>query len=60
MDAKERHHQHHEAERRHEKAERKEHEHEEEEQVRTIHPLWFVALGCALIALVIVVWTFLI
>jgi hypothetical protein len=56
MDQHEEHQQHHQKEREHKKDERKLHEHEQERQVRTIHPAWFLIIGVALIAIVVVFW----
>jgi hypothetical protein len=56
MDHQEQHHLHHQKEREHEKKEHKLHEQQQERQVRTIHPAWFVGIGSALIAIIILVW----
>ncbi len=59
MDHREKHHEHHKKEREHEERLKKERERREEAQPRQIHPAWFVVVGCVLVALVILVWTWL-
>jgi hypothetical protein len=59
MDHKEKHHEHHKKEREHEDRLKKEREHRQEELPRQIHPAWSVVMGCALVALVVLVWTWL-
>lgn len=57
MDHKEQHHQHHEKEREEKKKHHAQHEAEAQNQPRTIHPLWFVALGVVLVLLAVAAWT---
>ena len=59
MDHHQQHHQHHIKEREHEKAEHALREHQQEKGVRRIHPAWFVGIGIVLMALVLLVWMFL-
>jgi type VI protein secretion system component VasF len=60
MDHKEQHHQHHEKEREEAKRHQKERERAEERKPRSIHPLWFLVLGCVLMALVLLLWIFIV
>lgn len=60
MDHKEQHHQHHRAEREEKKKEHKEHERQEEKNALPVHPAWLLALGIALIAVAMLVWTFIV
>jgi hypothetical protein len=57
MDHHEQHHQHHQKEREREKKERAEHERAEEKETTPIHPAWFLAVGVALVGLVVLGWT---
>ena len=51
-------HQHHQKEREHEKELEKARDEKEMHSPRSIHPAWFMALGIALIAGVVIVWVF--
>jgi type VI protein secretion system component VasF len=57
VDHKEKHHQHHEKEREEKKKEQHQHELAQEKQPRVIHPLWFGAVGLALVILALFIWT---
>jgi type VI protein secretion system component VasF len=57
MDHHEKRHEQHKKEREHEDKLKKEREHHQENMPRRIHPVWFVAIGCILIALVVLLWT---
>jgi hypothetical protein len=56
MDHHEQHHQHHEKEREERYRHEKEAERRAEKSPRSIHPAWFVAIGVALVLLVLALW----
>jgi len=58
MDHHEQHHQHHQKEREERLAHEQQAERREDEGLRQIHPAWFVAVGAALLVLVVLVWIF--
>jgi hypothetical protein len=59
MDHHEQHHQHHEKEREERIKHEKERERREEKQSWKIHPAWWIVVGCLLVLVATLIWTFL-